>query len=85
MTLYYFDAVGLGYVSLMGRARVVDDPAEKARRWKPEWEAFYADRDSSYILIEVLRPDRLEVVSEKHGLTGDPVTWTPDGVVIRSR
>lgn len=84
MTLYYFDAVGLGYVPLMGRARVVDDPAEKARRWKPEWEAFYADRDSSYILIEV-RPDRLEVVSEKHGLTGDPVTWTPDGVVIGSR
>jgi general stress protein 26 len=84
VTVYYFDSAGLGYVSLMGEARIVDDPEEKERRWKPEWEDFYPDRESSYILIEV-SPNRLEVVSEKHGLSGDPVTWTPDGLFIGSR
>lgn len=79
VTLYYFDASGLGTVTLMGTARLVNDSAEKARRWKAGWEAFYPDRDSSYLLIEV-RPDRMEVVSVKHGLRGDPVTWTPDRV-----
>jgi general stress protein 26 len=66
----------------MGTARLVDDPAEKAQRWKAGWEAFYPDRDSSYLLIEV-RPVRMEIVSIKHGLSGDPQTWTPDGVELR--
>jgi len=81
VTLYYFDEVGLGYVTLMGTARLVDDTEEKARRWKPGWEVFYPDRDSSYLLIEV-RPDRMEVISVKHGLDGDPATWTPPGLEI---
>jgi general stress protein 26 len=82
VTLYYFDDVGLGYVTLMGTARLVDDPEEKARRWKPGWEAFYPDRDSSYLLIQV-RPHRMEVISVKHGLDGDPDTWTPPGFETR--
>jgi len=79
VTLYYFDVSGLSTVTLMGAARLVDDPAEKAKRWKAGWETFYPDRDSSYLLIEV-RPVRMEVVSVKHGLSGDPQTWTPDWV-----
>lgn len=69
VTLYYFDTAGLGTVTLMGTASLVDDPAEKAKRWKAGWEAFYPDRDSSFLLIEV-RPVRMEIVSVKHGLTG---------------
>jgi general stress protein 26 len=80
-TLYYFDPGSLSYVTLTGVGRLVDDPAEKARRWKEGWEMFWPDRDESYLLIEV-SPVRLEVVSLKHGLTGDPVTWTPDGVTL---
>lgn len=79
VTLYYFDAPGLSTVTLMGTARLVNDSAEKAGRWKAGWEAFYPDRDSSYLLIEV-RPTHMEIVSDKHGLRGDPVTWTPDRV-----
>lgn len=81
VTLYYFDAGGLGYVTITGTARLVNDAAEKAVHWRQSWEAFYHDRDESYLLIEV-RPLRLEVVSVKHGLAGDPVTWTPDGVTL---
>jgi general stress protein 26 len=75
VTLYYFDAAGAAYVTLRGTARVVTDSAETARRWKPEWGAFYRDR-ADYVLIAVT-PGRMEIVSEALGIVGDPVTWRP--------
>lgn len=77
--LYYFDPEGMGYVTLTGTARLVDDPQEKARRWKEEWAGFYPDREHDELLIEVT-PDRLEVLSAAHGVEGDPETWTPPSV-----
>ena len=61
-----------------GDATLVDDPAEKARRWKPEWAGFYADenRGADYLLIRVV-PRRLELVSYADGLVNDPKTWRP--------
>ena len=78
VTLYYFDqrSPGLGYVTMYGRARLVDDEAEKQKRWKPEWAKLWPDRHESYLLVEV-RPERLEIVSPQHGLNSDPVTWRP--------
>ncbi len=83
VVLYYFDSDGLGYVSIAGSARLVNDPKEKALRWKKEWQAFYPDRDSSYLLIAI-DPKKLEVVSEKHNITGDLKTWTPPAVKFKS-
>lgn len=83
VVLYYFDSDGLGYVSITGSARLVNDPKEKALRWKKEWQAFYPDRDSSYLLIAV-DPEKLEIVSEKHNITGDFKTWTPPTVKFKS-
>jgi general stress protein 26 len=79
VTLYYFDPADPGYVTLSGRARLVDDPAEKRRWWKPEFEKFWPDRDASYLLIEVT-PERLEVSSTKHGVANDPATWASQAV-----
>lgn len=78
VTLFYLDPQGQGYVTLHGTARLVDDAGEKARRFKPEWKAFYADenRGDDYLLIEV-RPTRLEVVSAKHGIAAEPQAWAP--------
>jgi general stress protein 26 len=78
VTLYYFSTEHpeLGYVTLLGRARLVDDAAEKQRRWKPEWAALWPDRNASYLLVEIT-PERLELMSPKHGITGDPITWAP--------
>jgi general stress protein 26 len=77
-TLLCFDAVKQGYVSLLGAAELVDDPKQKARRWKPEWKAFYDDenRGKDYLLIR-LRPKRLEILSPAHGLLNDPRTFQP--------
>ena len=37
VALYYLDADGPGYVTLVGSARLVDEPAQKARHWKESW------------------------------------------------
>lgn len=81
VTLLYFEAASQAYVTLIGRAELVRDRAEKARRWKPEWKAFYADenRGDDYLLIRV-RPIRLEILSPGHGLSNDPKTWQPVAV-----
>ncbi|MCA0374360.1 MAG: pyridoxamine 5'-phosphate oxidase family protein [Gemmatimonadetes bacterium] len=84
VVLQWFDAASFSYVSLNGRARVVRDRAEKAAHWDRAWDAFYADRDTSVVLIEV-RADELEVVSEKDGVTGDKATWRPPVLPIRKR
>jgi general stress protein 26 len=78
VTLYYLAAGGSGYVSLLGEASLVSDPAEKAKRWKPDWKAFYKDenRGPDYVLIRV-RPRRVEIVSGKHGIATAPDAWGP--------
>lgn len=84
VTLYYFDREGPAYVTISGLARLVNDPREKAKRWKDEWKAFYPDRGKGYLLI-AFTPETLEVVSEKKGITGDAEMWTPPAVRFGSR
>jgi general stress protein 26 len=76
VTLYYFDRESAAYVTIYGTARLVTEKAEKARRWKDDWKAFYPDRDKSYLLIKVT-PERLEVVNINKGIVGVSPTWQP--------
>lgn len=84
VVLYYFDREGPAYVTIRGSARLINDPKEKARRWKDEWKAFYPDRENGYLLIAVT-PTELEIVSEKKGIVGDAVRWTPPKIRFGSR
>lgn len=84
VALHYLAGGVPAYVTLIGRARLVDDPETKARHWKESWTPFYADRERSALLIEVT-PVRLEVVSEAHGAPGDPGTWRAHVVELDSR
>jgi general stress protein 26 len=78
VTLFYFDPSGPGYVTLLARAELVSDSAEKARHWKEDWAPFYADKHRGKDLILIrCKPIRLELVSHGHGLVGDPSTWRP--------
>ena len=81
VTLMYLDPSGDGYVTLIGKATLVSDPAEKARRWKDDWLAFYKDknRGDDYLLIRVV-PSRVEIVSGAHGIANDPQTWRPTSI-----
>jgi len=78
LTLFYFDASGPGYVTLIGTGELVTDPAERARRFKEDWAPFYKDRHrgDDFVLIRA-RPSRIEIVSARHGVESDPVTWRP--------
>ncbi len=84
VTLLYFDRDGASYVTLVGSAEAVNDPAMKARYWKTEWAAFYPDeyRGEDYLLIKVVAR-RLEVSAERLGIMNDPVTWRPAIVELR--
>jgi general stress protein 26 len=73
-TLVYRIPGGTGYVTLRGRASIVDDPAEKEQRWRPHWDAFYPDPEAMYVLIH-FEPEDGEVVSFQADLVGDSLTW----------
>ena len=75
-TLNYFDKAAAAYVSLYGQAEIVYDDALKSQFWKEKWRNFYPNYPDGYCLIK-FTPDYLELISEKHSITGDPVTWKP--------
>ncbi len=79
-TLHYFDRDRLSYVAIVGRAVLVSDLAQKRAHWNPAWTPFYADQDTSVLLIRVV-PDRVEVVGVKLGVNGDAATWRPASFV----
>lgn len=78
VTLSYYDTKTMHYVVLLGRAALVTDPAEKAKRWKEPWARLYKDRNrgDDYLLVKVT-PIRLEVSAEDLGIRHDPKTWRP--------
>jgi general stress protein 26 len=76
IALCYLMPNGMGYVSVYGKAELVDDPAAKEKWWKPEWAMFYPDKDKNYLAIKVT-PRKIEVVNYALGVAGDPRTWTP--------
>lgn len=82
VTLYYHSPEHVGYVAVYGTARLVDDPQEKASRWKDEWEGLYPDREAKYLLIQVI-PDRMEVINYSRAIQGDPEDWEPASVDFR--
>ncbi|NPA43677.1 MAG: pyridoxamine 5'-phosphate oxidase family protein [Chlorobi bacterium] len=79
--LHYFDRGAPGYVTLYGRAYIVEDPLLRDSIWRPAWAAFYPDK-SRYVLIR-FETDSLELIDAGAGLPGDSLTWKPYGVVIR--
>lgn len=78
-TLSCFDPAGPGYATFAGRAELVADPAERAKRFKPEWAPFYEGGAASpdYLLVRLV-PRRLEVVSHAHGIAHGPRAWRPE-------
>jgi general stress protein 26 len=78
VTLLYFNPNAMAYVTVIGRAVLVTDAAEKARRWKDDWATLYKDknRGDDYLLVKIT-PTRLEVSAEGLGIRNDPTTWKP--------
>lgn len=81
-TMYYFDKMNMGYVSLMGSAYLVNDNAIKNEKWKDGWERFYKNREKDYLLIHFI-PKTLELISIPNGFTGDSINWKPHLVKLQ--
>ena len=82
VTLLYFDPVRLAYVTLVGSASLAPD-RDKAALYKDDWQGFFdRERPASYSLYRFV-PSRIEVVSARDGLPGDPATWRPEIVHFR--
>lgn len=77
VVVFYYDTKGLSYVSVSGKARLVNDPDKKAKYWVEGWQKYYPDRN--YILIEVT-PEKLEMCSFRYNFFWDPVTGIPASV-----
>lgn len=73
-TLYYFDSKTVSYVTLLGTAELVNTKEEKEKYWKKEWENFYKNRTTDYLLIK-FTPKSGTIVSEKYNILGDSITW----------
>lgn len=84
VTLAYWDQTGRGYVTMLGRARLVESVAERKKRWKPEWAEFYpgGPEGDTYLLIE-FTPTQIEVMSGKHQIAIEPLGWKPAILVRR--
>jgi general stress protein 26 len=79
VTLYYYDDDAVGYVTLLGTARPITDPAEKRQRWQAKWAPHYPGGADASAIYEVL-PKKIEVVSIAWGVVGDPETWEPPAI-----
>jgi len=74
-TLYYKASDESGYVVISGNAYLIDNQEMKKKYWKKEWETYYSDQKTNFILIKVV-PDKLEIVDYGHGIVGDSGTWS---------
>lgn len=82
VTLLYFDTTRAAYVTLIGRASEVAG-AQKPAHHKKDWQNFFAiEKPDAYTLYRIV-PSRIEVVSAKDGLGGDPTTWRPEIVNLK--
>lgn len=73
-TLYYFDPNKGAYVTLQGITEIVDSPDIKQKYWKKEWQNFYKNKTTDFLLLK-FKPSRGFLISEEHHIFGDSITW----------
>jgi general stress protein 26 len=82
--LYYANhGAATGYVSISGKAVLVDDMSEKLKRKREYWTQAFPDW--KYLLLIKVVPQKLEVINYKHGLTNTPETWAPPSVEFKNK
>jgi general stress protein 26 len=76
VAVFYYDSKTLSYVSIEGKAQMVNDSDQKSKHWKDSWKRYYPDREKDFILIKVV-PDRLELLSYKYNLLWATESYRP--------
>jgi general stress protein 26 len=82
VTLYYANhADATGYVSLTGRAVLVEDMQEVLKRKRAYWDSSFPGL-KDIVLIQVI-PERMEIVYYKAGLHGTRTTFAPTAIDLK--
>jgi len=83
VALYYADhSKAAGFVSIRGKALLVDDRAEMIKRKRGYWDSVFPEF-KNLILIKVI-PEHLEVLNYSRSVNGDPATWHAPSVEFTS-
>ena len=79
--LYYADLTrAMGYVSISGKAYLVDDMQEKLKRKRDYWTQSFPDW--KYLMLIKIVPEKIEVINYKHGFVGESQTWKVPNIII---
>jgi general stress protein 26 len=79
VSLYYADhGRATGYVSILGKAYLVDDMNEKLKRKREYWTQAFPDW--KYLVLIKVVPEKMEVINYRHGFVNDSLTWKPPTV-----
>jgi general stress protein 26 len=82
--LYYADhGRATGYVSITGKAYLVDDLNEKLKRKREYWTQAFPDW--KYLVLIKVVPEKIEVINYRRGFVNDSLTWKPPTVEFRIR
>lgn len=78
VVLSYIDTSTRGYVTVIGKAVLIDDVEDKRAAWVNPFSAFWPDGPESkdYLLI-VVTPKQIEARSYTQGIAEVPTQWTP--------
>jgi general stress protein 26 len=84
VSLYYANhGTATGYVTVSGKALLIDDMKEKLKRKREYWAQAFPDW--KYLLLIKVVPERIEVVNYKRGFVGDTLTWSAPSVELRKQ
>ncbi|NPE30109.1 pyridoxamine 5'-phosphate oxidase family protein [Methanococcoides sp. SA1] len=75
MCLYYADhSEAKGYVTITGKAEVIDDKDLVKKMKRQYWEKSIKDWENVLVMIKV-KPEAIDLLNYEHGYFGDSKTW----------
>ena len=78
VVLSYIDNENRGYLTVIGKARLYDDPTEKRAYWVDRFSAFWpGGPDTETYLLMAISPERLELRSFGLMIAEEPTRWSP--------
>ena len=81
VAIFYYFPKRHAYVTMNGKAELVNNPEMKNKYWKSYWTRYYPNKEKDMILIKVI-PQRLELISIRNKLFWKDNTFMPQFVEL---
>ncbi|MGE5499368.1 MAG: pyridoxamine 5'-phosphate oxidase family protein [Syntrophothermus sp.] len=76
VVVFYYDKTSMSYVTLEGKAKLLEDAVSKTKYFKSYWDRYYPNPESDFVVIEAT-PERMEVLSYQYNMLWNMETGTP--------